>query len=125
MSGEVNIGSILASVASAMWREEAIDAGTPLSVAKGRTPEAFWEQSPDLVEKWLKFARVAISTMRSDRNKWKARAEKAEAFIAEFAEFKFTEAPRPHIRDPQDEPDQYVDAQEVWAWQTDAKELLK
>lgn len=70
-------------------------------------------------------AREVLLSLLFGHNKWKARAETAEAFIAEFAAFKFTEAPRQYIRDPQDEPDEYVDAQEVWAWQSDAKDLLK
>lgn len=77
--------------------------------------------------------------LRIERDMWKdqvrkigeklseviARAENAEAFIADFAAFTFTEAPRPYVSDPQDEPDEYVDAQEVWLWQSDAKDLLK
>lgn len=67
----------------------------------------------------------AAGTIEVRRDMWKARAKAAEAFIADFAAFTFTEAQRPHIRDPQDEPDEYVDAQEVWLWQSDAKDLLK
>lgn len=66
-----------------------------------------------------------LANVSKERDAWKSSAERAEAFIAEFAAFTFTEAPRPHIRDPQDEPDEYVDAQEVWLWQSDAKDLLK
>ncbi|WP_426032685.1 hypothetical protein [Cypionkella sp. TWP1-2-1b2] len=49
-----------AAIAAAMWREEAVDAGTPDSVAEGRTYEAFGDQSPELQARWLKFSRAAL-----------------------------------------------------------------
>lgn len=52
-------------VAAAMWREEAIDSGTPASVAAARTREAFDEQSDSLKDKWRKFAAVALRVLQS------------------------------------------------------------
>lgn len=50
-------------VAAAMWKAEAVDSGSPESVARGRTIETFLEQSEDARKKWLKFARAALSAM--------------------------------------------------------------
>lgn len=49
-------------VAHAMWRDEA-RTGTPTSVWRGRTREAFREQSPETREKWLARAAVAIEAL--------------------------------------------------------------
>jgi hypothetical protein len=53
-------------VAAAMWRAEAMDAGTPESVVRNRTPEAFAEQAEETRARWHKFARAAIAAMRKD-----------------------------------------------------------
>jgi len=47
-------------VAAALWREEAVNAGAPNSVAAGRTLASFSEQSPELQARWTKFAACAI-----------------------------------------------------------------
>jgi hypothetical protein len=47
-----------------------------------------------------------------------------EAFIAEFAAAKIEALRMPSVRSPEDEPDPAVDAEEVWAWQADARALL-
>jgi hypothetical protein len=61
-----------------------------------------------------------------------ARAEAAEArvaeltdFITEFAAAKIDALPSPRVRSPEDEPDPVVAADDVWAWQEDARALLK
>lgn len=51
-------------VAAAMWRAEAMDAGTPESVVRNRTPEAFAEQAEETRARWHKFARAAIAAMQ-------------------------------------------------------------
>lgn len=51
-------------------------------------------------------------------------ATRLRDFIADFAATEFTLAPRSHVKHPADEPDQYVSADEVWAWQEDARDLL-
>ena len=50
-------------LAAVLWREEAVNAGAPNSVAVGRTIEAFTEQSPELQARWLKFARAALRAL--------------------------------------------------------------
>jgi len=50
-------------VAAAMWREEAIDSGTPSSVAQGRTREAFDEQADGLKDKWRKLAAASLRSL--------------------------------------------------------------
>lgn len=52
---------IVLRVAAAMWRAEAIDAGTPPSVIAARSPEAFAEQSDYTRARWEKFARAALA----------------------------------------------------------------
>lgn len=54
----------------------------------------------------------------------KAEVARLRDFIADFSEADFTMAPRPHVRHPADEPDPFVDAGEVWAWQEDARAAL-
>jgi hypothetical protein len=54
---------LIRRVAAAMWKAEAVDAGTPQSVADGRTPEAFDDQSDYIRARWTKFARAAITAL--------------------------------------------------------------
>lgn len=48
------------ALAARLWRAEAEDAGSPASVAEGRTAEAFHDQSDDLKKRWRKFATAAL-----------------------------------------------------------------
>lgn len=50
-------------VAAAMWKAEAVDSGSPESVAMRRTPEEFAVQADETRAKWHKFARAAIAAM--------------------------------------------------------------
>jgi hypothetical protein len=50
-------------IAAELWRVEAVDAGVPESVAKGRTPEAFADQSPELRARWFKFADAILAAL--------------------------------------------------------------
>jgi len=50
-------------IAAELWRVEAVDAGVPESVAKGRTPEAFADQSPELRVRWFKFADAILAAL--------------------------------------------------------------
>ena len=50
-------------IAAELWRVEAVDAGVPESVAKGRTPEAFADQSPELRVRWFKFANAILAAL--------------------------------------------------------------
>lgn len=52
-------------VAAAMWRDEAIDSGTPASVAAGRTREAFDEQADQLKHRWRKLSNAALRALQS------------------------------------------------------------
>lgn len=118
MAGEVNTTTETIDLKQLEWFESALAERGPHDATEYFSDE---DRVLDLLN------REEVAHMRTKVNLQDAiaRAERAEAFIADFAEFKFTEAPRPYVRDPQDEPDQYVDAQEVWSWQSDAKELLK
>lgn len=94
---------------------------------------AYWAHSRDnetalhlLKEVHKNFARIAdalgyaISTKGQPAEETMCLAD----FIADFATNEFTLAPRPNVRHPADEPDQFVSAEEVWSWQQDARDLL-
>lgn len=51
-------------VAARLWRADSEDAGVPASIAKGRTLEAFRDQSDETRARWFKFARAAMEAMR-------------------------------------------------------------
>jgi hypothetical protein len=55
-------------IAAALWREEAVDTGTPQSLIQARTPEAFADQAPTTQAKWRKFARAAFAAPKPHRN---------------------------------------------------------
>jgi hypothetical protein len=70
-------------IAAALWREEAVDAGAPPSLAARRTPEAFADESDVIRAKWLKLAHAAIraqadlhDTLRAERDALAARVER-------------------------------------------------
>lgn len=44
-------------------------------------------------------------------------------FVADFASAKIDPLPMPRVRHPADEPDPAVDAETVWVWQREAKDL--
>jgi len=53
----------LDDVAARMWKADAEDSGTPVSVAAGRTREAFDDQAEELKARWRKFAKAASSVL--------------------------------------------------------------
>ena len=66
--------------------------------------------------------RDALARVRAEA---RARIDELEGFIADFASAKFDSLKQPNIRHPADELDPVTDAMIVWAWQEDARELLK
>ena len=52
------------AMAAAMWRAETIESGTPKSVTMRRTPQMFRDLGEANREKWIKFARAALSAMQ-------------------------------------------------------------
>jgi hypothetical protein len=54
-------------IAARLWKADAEDSGTPASVAKGRTREAFDDQSEGLKNRWRKFANAALSNPPAQR----------------------------------------------------------
>ena len=60
---EAHDDDLIRHAAAALWKAEAVDAGTPQSVADGRTPEAFNDQSDYIRARWTKFARAAIAAL--------------------------------------------------------------
>lgn len=75
--------------------------------------------------RFIAAARDLVPALLKERDEASARIEALEAFLAEFAEAKFPALPKPHVSHPADEPDPATDAEIVWAWQEDARELLK
>lgn len=69
-------------------------------------------------------AQAALTAM-AERDALQARVVELEAFVGDFADAPFPTLPRPPVKSPEDEPDPAVDATEVWAWQADARALLK
>lgn len=53
-------------IATALWREDAMGGGTPASVAKGRTRQAFDDQSDELQARWRRFARAALRELMKE-----------------------------------------------------------
>lgn len=53
-------------IAHALWKNEATDSGSSVSVAKRRTLEAFVEIDPDAKAKWRKAARAAIAALAKE-----------------------------------------------------------
>lgn len=60
-----------------------------------------------------------------ERDALRAEVERLRAFITEFAAADFAAEPLPPKRHPEDEVDPVTDAAQVWAWQDDARGVLK
>lgn len=60
----------------------------------------------------------ALARLQSDN-------DRLRGFIADFAREGFDALPMPHVRHPADEQDPVTDAMTVWAWQDDARAVLK
>lgn len=60
----MNYDSAEVAAAAKMWQAEAVDAGTPESVAARRTEEAFEGIAEETRARFLRFARVALAEER-------------------------------------------------------------
>ena len=54
---------VVERLAAELWRVEAVDSGSPPSVAKARTFENFGDQAEATRDKWRKFACAAVNMM--------------------------------------------------------------